>query len=61
MNALTQESDTLLATTTELIDPTKIKQIQVIIAPDGQIQNLTENIGSLKIESGQVGYEIENI
>lgn len=61
VNQLTETSDKLLTTTTSLIDPTKIKQIKVLIAPDGQIQTLGEEINTLHIISGQVIVEIPTI
>lgn len=61
VNQLTETSDKLLTTTTSLIDPTKIKQIKVIIAPDGQLQNLGEEIHSMQIMSGQVIVEVPTV
>lgn len=38
---MTTKSNKLLATTTELVDPNKIKQIEYIISPSGQIQSIS--------------------
>lgn len=51
---MTDKSKKLLATTTELVDPSKIKQIAFIIDPHAQIQNLTDNISSLTIENKEL-------
>jgi len=51
----------LLTTTTSLIDPTKIRQVAVIISPSGQIQNISEQVATLSFANGQVINDIENI
>jgi hypothetical protein len=61
VNQLTEKSEKLLATTTQLIDPTKIKQIQVTIDPNGEVNNLSDNASELKIENGQIRNDIINI
>ena len=58
---MTENSKKLLATTTQLVDPTKIRQIQVTIDPSGEVNNLTDNTSELRIASGQVSDEIMNI
>ena len=58
---MTQGSEKLLTTTTSLIDPNKIKQIQITVSPDGQLQNLTDKASTLMFISGQVIHEIDQI
>jgi hypothetical protein len=48
------QSNKLLVTTTQLVDPTKIKQIEYIINPNGQIQNINNKEYSLIIDSGAI-------
>lgn len=40
VNTITSQSNKLLATTTELVDPNKIKQIAYIVHPNGQIRSI---------------------
>jgi len=61
INELTEASNKLLTTTTELTDPTKLKQIQFTIDPNGEINNLTQKINTLRIESGEVISNIQDI
>lgn len=44
-------SNKVLASTTELIDPSKIKQIEDIVTPQGQIQSISNKGYSLIIEN----------
>ncbi len=48
---MTQQSNKLLSTTTQLIDPNKIKQIEYIIDPHGQIQNIGTKESTVTIEN----------
>lgn len=48
---MTSQSNKLLATTTELVDPSKIKQIEYIISPHGQIQSINTKVSKLTIEN----------
>lgn len=61
MNQITKESEKVLITTTQLIDPGKIKQIQITITPQGQIQNNTDQKQVLYIDQGNFQVYIENI
>jgi hypothetical protein len=47
---MTDKSDKLITTTTQIVDPNKIKQIEYIIAPYGQIQSINGKQSSLLIE-----------
>lgn len=51
VNTMTQQSNKLLSTTTQLIDPNKIKQIEYIIDPHGQIQNIGTKESTVTIEN----------
>jgi len=50
---MTTKSNKLLATTTQLIDPSKIKQIEYIIDPNGQIQSINNKEFELTIKNQQ--------
>ena len=50
INTITDQSNKLLATTTQLVDPSKIKQIEYIINPHGQIQSIGNKEAILRIE-----------
>ena len=61
---MTSLSSKLLATTTELIDPSKIKQIEYIIDPNGQIQSINGKKSTLTIDTKEFVVtmpDIENI
>lgn len=51
INAISMQSNKLLAATTQLVDPNKIKQIEYIINPHGQIQNISIKESTLTIEN----------
>jgi len=51
INTITSQSNKLLATTTEIVDPNKIKQIEYIINPHGQIQSINTKISTLESEN----------
>ena len=51
VNTITDQSNKLLATTTELVDPAKIKQIEYIISPNGQIQSINGKTSALTIDN----------
>jgi len=51
INDITSNSDKLLATTTQIIDPSKIKQIQVIVDENWQVQNMLGKDINLDINS----------
>ena len=51
VNNITSQSDKVLATTTQLIDPNKIKQIEYIITPHGQIQSISNKQSTLTIQN----------
>ena len=51
INTITDQSNKLLATTTQLVDPSKIKQIEYIIDPHGQIQSINTKESTLTIEN----------
>lgn len=53
INTITNQSNKLLATTTQLIDPNKIKQIEYIISPQGQIQSISNKEATLTIENNE--------
>jgi hypothetical protein len=48
---LTQKSEKLLATTTQIVDPSKIKQIAYIIDQHGEIQSIDNKVSTLIIEN----------
>jgi hypothetical protein len=48
---LTQKSEKLLATTTQIVDPSKIKQIAYIIDQHGEIQSIDNKASTLIIEN----------
>lgn len=54
VNNITAQSNKLLSTTTEIVDPTKIKQIERIITPNGQIQTINETASTLTIEQKKI-------
>jgi len=54
INTITQQSNKLLATTTQLVDPNKIKQIEYIINPHGQIQSISNKESTLRIENKEL-------
>lgn len=54
MNQITSKSNKLLATTTELVDPAKIKQISYIVSPNGQIKSISDGPSSLSIQDGML-------
>jgi len=51
----------LLATTTQLVDPNKIKQIEYIISQNGQIRSINETPVPLTIENKQLMIRIPNV
>ncbi len=51
INNLTQKSEKLLATTTQIVDPSKIKQIAYIIDQHGEIQSIDNKASTLIIEN----------
>lgn len=51
---MTDKSKKLLATTTELVDPSKIKQIEFIIDPHAQIQTIMDKSSSIIIENKEL-------
>lgn len=51
INTVTAQSYKLLATTTELVDPSKIKQIEYIVNPNGQIQSISNKESTLTIDN----------
>jgi len=61
INTITTQSNKLLATTTQLVDPTKIKQIEYIINPNGQIQNISNKEYTLTIDSGAITAQMPEI
>lgn len=54
INTITNQSNKLLATTTQLVDPSKIKQIEYIIDPHGQIQSINTKGSTLIIENKEL-------
>ncbi len=54
INTMTDKSKKLLATTTELVDPSKIKQIEFIIDPHAQIQTIMDKTSSIIIENKEL-------
>lgn len=54
INTITNQSNKLLATTTQLVDPSKIKQIEYIIDPHGQIQSINTKESTLIIENKEL-------
>jgi len=54
INSITDQSNKLLATTTELVDPSKIKQIEYIIDPNGQIQSINNKVATLTIQDKKI-------
>lgn len=54
INDITTKSNKLLATTTEIVDPNKIKQIEYIINANGQIQSITNKQSTLTIENKEI-------
>lgn len=58
---MTAKSNKLLATTTELVDPSKIKQIAYIVSEKGQITSINDEIVPLSIENGNIVATIPDI
>ncbi len=54
INTMTNQSNKLLATTTQLIDPNKIKQVQYIVSPNGQITNINTTPYTLTLENKSI-------
>lgn len=54
INTITSKSDKLLATTTQLVDPNKIKQIAYIIDEQGQVQSIDNTPYELDIQNGKI-------
>ncbi|MCX6825442.1 MAG: VCBS repeat-containing protein [candidate division SR1 bacterium] len=61
INTITNQSNKLLATTTELVDPSKIKQIEFILNPHGQIQSINNKTATLTIENKKIIGTLPNI
>lgn len=61
INHMTTNSDKLLTTTTSLIDPSKIRQIQSIVTPDGQIKTIEESSLFMRIIGGALMVDIEDV
>jgi len=61
VNKITEQSNKLLATTTQLVDPNKIKQIEYIISQNGQIRSINETPVPLTIENKQLMIRIPNV
>ena len=61
VNTMTKKSEKLLATTTQLIDPTKIKQIPYITHPHGQIQSLHDDDFYLTIQDKNIIAQLPEI
>lgn len=61
INQITQDSEKVLISTTQLIDPVKLRQIQIIISPNGQIQNNTEEQQTLNIYQWNIEANIGDI
>ena len=55
------DSNKILTTTTQLIDPNKLKSIDTIITQYGQIKNLTNQKLELTSDNGNFYFEIEKI
>ena len=61
INTITTQSDKLLATTTELVDPAKIRQIEYIINPNGQIQRINGKASTLTIDNKEFIIQMPDI
>jgi hypothetical protein len=61
INQITKDSEKVLISTTQLIDPGKLRQIQVIITPDGQVQNNTSQKQSLTINKDNIQVNVEDL
>ncbi|MFA5747781.1 MAG: hypothetical protein WC872_01575, partial [Candidatus Absconditabacterales bacterium] len=61
VNDITSKSEKLLSTTTQLIDPNKIKKIDVIVDDNGQMQNLAKKQISLIFKNSEIRTWIQDV
>lgn len=58
---MTSKSNKLIATTTELVDPNKIKQVDFVLNPNGQVQSINQGEFALTIQDKKLVVNMPDI